>query len=178
MEIKAKVYIVSCDNILIYNKFISILRQKVAGIVSKDYNTIKFNLINNLANNNLVPHKSKDISLINNISDLLNEHGGYLFNRLMFDIDSYNLKQVYMFIRVDNIKTMNKLTRILKRPNYRTVRIEELYPNKPLTKELRLKYKNYRFDNRIYYESDVLLNIQAKKFMQTSIPTLKFMHNE
>lgn len=172
---EAKLYLVSCDDQKIYDKFIDNLRKKVVGIRGKDYDNIKFTMVNKLSNNSLSIYESKDLIVVNKVSEIINNHNKAILHKLINDITEADVKRLYIFVRVDNLKTMNILRRMYKRPNYKTVRIEN---TKELTKKEIVTYSKYRFDSKITYMDDKLLFKQSMGFIQKFIPTLKFIHNE
>ncbi len=170
-----KLYIVSCDNPKVFSSFMSILTTKIAGIRVKDYDNIKLKAISKGLFHDLNPYNKADVKLVNKVSDIINDYNDGIFNNLIKEIELFDIERVKMFVRVNNLYEMNKLKRIFKRPNYKTVRID--YTTSKLSKKDKTKYKLYKFDSRIQYVDDRQLLNQSRLFITKHIPTIKKIHN-
>ena len=169
---KCKVYIVSCDNPKVFNDFVSIIQNRIPGIKYKDYNTYKTNILSNLISRDFNLYDERDSKFLISISDQIDNYNNAVFNNLVRYISEFDYSGIYIFIRVNNIKEVNKLKRFIKRPSYKTVRIDE---TSDIPVKLRKEYKNYKFDSRIQYVNNNELIKQARRFMSNHVPTLKKM---
>ena len=171
----SRLYIISCDNIEIFNSFISILQSRIAGIKIKDYSKIRFKRLTAGMQNAFTPSNKNDINIINKVSKIIDDYNNGIFNTLIDEINISKDDKVYMFIRVDDLHQMNKLKRVFKRPNYKTVRLFD--NNRNISKKKHREYKMYKFDSKIEYISNKHLLTQTKLFIQKHIPTIKTIKN-
>jgi len=169
-----KVYIVSCDNDKVFDKLISNIEITTPGIVSKNYRKIKFGILQAKVATYFSKYSDKDVQAVNMIADRLDKYNGCVFNSVLQLIDDYDYRGVFLFIRVTDLYEMNRLKRKIKRPNYKTIRIDS---TSVISKLLKTKYHKYRFDSRIQYVNDNLLKSQAKQFVRQHLGTLNQIRN-
>jgi len=169
-----KLYIVYCDDIAVFNTFMSIIRNRIVSVKVKDYDRIKYNILIKGLPNIFSPYNKKDINLITKVSKLINEYNSGVFNKLIEELEIFNVKGAYVFIRVNDLHDVNRLKRYFKRPNYKTLGIVN---TGDLTIKDKLKLNKYRFDSKIHYVDSNLLLSQVKLFINKHIPTIKRIKN-
>lgn len=168
-----KIYIVSCDDYAIWREFSNAIGARVPKFSRTDYNDIKFSMVAKIVPS-ISPTNIVDLKLIDDIDRLITKYNDGMFQSLLVSIEANSFSGVKLFIRVDNIKTMNKLKRIIKRPNYKTVRINN---TKTISTTLANSYSKYRFDSVIDYINDKHLMTQVKLFIKKHVNTIKFIHD-
>lgn len=169
-----KLYLVSCDSQKVFTKFVDMIQSRVPTVKYKDYDVVKFRTINKLYNNSLSPYNKADIKLVDSLSKIIECKNDIILARLVSYIDSITSVRIYTFIRVKDLHQLNKLKRMYKRPNYKTLRIDN---TEDITNKLQTAYHKYKFDSKIQYDSDKLLRDQVKGFIHKHLPTLKRIHN-
>ena len=168
-----KLYFVSCDDVNVFNTFISIIEARVVGIKRKHYNMLKFKRITKGFPTMFSPNNKNDTKFINEIADKIDKYNNGMFEHLVAEILEFDIGRVHMFILVDNLTTMNRLKRRFKRPNYKTLRISNTKVNNKLEK----KYAKYKFDSKIIYVNNKHLLTQARQFISRHIPTIRTIKN-
>lgn len=171
-----KIYLVSCDDKTVYNKFISKIQPIVPSIINKDYEVYKLTILDNMYYgwDYFDIRNKKDIKILTKISNIINKHNNGVFNMFIKLVKTHEYKHSYIFIRIKSLKDINKFKRYYKRPNYKTVRIDNTIK---LSKKDMLEYHNYKFDSRIQYINNEELNKQVKQFIINHLPTLKRIKN-
>jgi len=158
-----------------FNSFMSIIQSRIAGVTIKDYSNFKYKRITMAIPNSFIPTNKNDIKLIDKVSNIINKYNNGIFNMLVDEINNIQDNRVFIFVRVANLHEMNKLKRVFKRPNYKTLRI---FDNAiKASKAQQLKYKLYKFDSKIEYVNTNHLLMQAKLFIQKHVPTIKTIKN-
>lgn len=171
----SKNYIILCDNTIVYKKFTNNIGMVIQGVTVADYNELKFNIVNRVFNNTLSPTNTQDVKVVDRIVDVVNKHNNSIFDKLVSFINSCDYRGVHLIIRVDSLRTMTKLKRLLKRPNYKTVHISDTMP---ISKELKAKRKAYKVDSRIQYLNNEHLTYQCRKFTNKHMPTFNIIRND
>jgi len=169
----SKLYIVHCKDIEVFNTFVSIIENRIIAVKHRDYSNIKFNTVIKGVPNQFSPFNKNDVQLTEKIAKILNDYNNSIFNKLVADIKIFDYNRIQIFIRVDNLKDVNKLKRHFKRPNYKTVLID----THNSTIKCKQGLKNYKFDSRIQYVNNSHLLTQAKLFITKHIPTIKRLKN-
>jgi hypothetical protein len=170
--IRAKLYLVSCDNPFAFRMFIDLLRVHIPRIITIDYDNIKYNELSKISS---VQSYSMHKYLIDKVVKDINNFDDSIYKALIKSINRNTDLKSYIFVRVDNLKTLNKLKRLYKRPNYKTIRIG-------LSQEISIKqlkmYNKYKFDIKLNYVDRIHLRTQVKQFIKRYIPTIKLIHNK
>ena len=171
---RCKIYIVSCDNDTVFKTFINKIKTIIPGIVSKDYKDIKYDILKPNISTYFSKYNDADVKAISKAAESLNKYNNCMFNFIQKLIKSNDIKGVFLFLRVTDLYEMNRLKRKLKRPNYKTVRIDT---TTKMSKLLHDKYHKYKFDSRVSYVSDNLLISQCKQFIRQHMGTLNQIRN-
>lgn len=171
---ETKIYIVSCEDKKVFDLFTSTIGYKIFRV--KIIDSIERNIkeLNKLGNKSLSVYNTKDVDLSNKLVSILNDYNDCVFKSLIKTIDEHSTDNIlYTFVRVNDLKTINKLKRYYKRPNYKTIRLNNTVE---LNNKNKLLYKNYRFDNRIEYVNNLHFKNQIKLFMRMRINSIEFMN--
>ena len=169
-----KLILVSCDSKDVYDKFVDIIASKLANVVKIDYETLITNRTSNLFNSSSLLYKN-DYKLIDDVIKAVDKYGHKTsYDWLVDSIDTRDYDGVKMFVRVNNIKIINKLKRLYKRPNYVTLRITNTNIN---IKKRIGNLNNYKWNSKLQYVDNIYLNKQAITFMKKNIPSMLFVNN-
>jgi len=172
---KGKVYIILCDSKSVFDNFVHTVASKISGSAKIDYQSIKFNAINNINPNFILyPTNTDHVRFVNKITNDINKFNNSIFEKFVQAILNRDYHRMHIFVRVNTLLEMNKLSRRLKRPNYKTVYITDTV--KLTKKEIQTRYK-HKFDSKIQYVDDNMILSQAKLFISRHVPSLNFIRN-
>lgn len=161
-----KLFIVHSEPDSFY-QLITVMRESVVHIHVFDYELFARRKVGKLINDTYISssNEPKDIKFANKIIESVEKYNDAIYNDMLSWIGDKTGKKELVFIRLEDVRLINKLKRHIKRPNYTTVL---------LTREKIARVST--FDVIIYTIDELLFKVETRKFIKTQLRTFKFMN--